>query len=210
MSHDTILRAALCISLVSQHEQDCLATQPGYCGRNIPLSTASINYTTSQDEVQFPAVTLFQNPGWSSQATLHPKLRKCFLGWHWLQRDTASCDDLRPEQIAQGKSCDCNNGWTNHVIDDFEWQGTTYRYVSWRPDPKLIDRIPTYRLTLQAFFTCISARSTSLPFVFLFLTNLQDCGSRGLMRLQITPLKPNSTPPRRSHLLFGSLSTIPS
>ena len=90
---------------------------------------------------------------------------KCFLGW--LKEDAVFCDDLPPEQLIPGQSCNCKAGWTNDVIEGFRWQNTTYRYLSWRPTPKLIDRVPTYLMTLQAFFTC-----TSRSFYTLLVSNL--------------------------------------
>lgn len=41
LSDYTFLRAALCFPLVSKLEQDRFATQPRYCSKGIPLSTAS-------------------------------------------------------------------------------------------------------------------------------------------------------------------------
>lgn len=114
-----------------------------------------------QDEVQFPALALFQNTNWTSQANIRSKSMKCFLGW--LKENAVLCDDLPPEQLIPGQSCNCKAGWTNDVIEGFRWQNTTYRYLSWRPTPKLIDRVPAFLMTLQAFFTC------ALISLFVFL-----------------------------------------
>ncbi|KAL2052005.1 hypothetical protein ABVK25_007697 [Lepraria finkii] len=109
------------------------------------------------DEVQFPALALFQNSNWTSQANIRSKSMKCFLGW--LKEDAVLCDDLPPEQLIPGQSCNCKAGWTNDVIEGFHWQNTTYRYLSWRPTPKLIDRVPAFLMTLQAFFTYNASQS---------------------------------------------------
>ncbi|KAL9605738.1 MAG: hypothetical protein Q9179_001085 [Wetmoreana sp. 5 TL-2023] len=145
----------------------------------------------STDEVQFPAIALFQNSNWTSQATLRPKSQKCFLGW--LKEDAVFCDDLPSEQLIPGQSCNCKAGWTNDVIEGFEWQNTTYRYVSWRPTPKLIDRVPTYLMTLQAFFTYNTSQSladssaTQSPSLWLAIydpqLNLTDALEKGYTRM---------------------------
>ncbi|KAI4251489.1 MAG: hypothetical protein LQ352_004817, partial [Teloschistes flavicans] len=111
--------------------------------KGTPIVTISLVENTDledlqppKDEAQFPAIALFQNKKWTSQATLRPKSQKCFLGW--LQEDAVSCDALKQEQLVPGQSCNCKAGWTDDVIEDFGWQNTTYRYVSWRPSAKLV------------------------------------------------------------------------
>ena len=110
------------------------------------------NQSAFQNEIQFPAIALLQNSNWTSQATLLPNSMKCYLGW--MKADALPCDLMEPSQMMPGHSCDCKSSWTNDVIEGFDWQNTTYRYLSWRPAPALIDRQPTYLMTLQAFFTC--------------------------------------------------------
>ena len=119
-----------------------------------------LNESDFQNEVQFPAIALLQNSNWTSQATLRPKSMKCYLGW--MQSDALPCDLMETSQLAPGQSCDCKSSWTDVVIEGFDWQNSTYRYLSWRPTPALMDRVPTYLMTLQAFFTC----ETSLHFLF--------------------------------------------
>ena len=118
------------------------------------------NESGHQNEVQFPAIALLQNSNWTSQATLRPKSMKCYLGW--MKADALPCDLMEPSQLKAGQSCDCKSSWNDDVIEGFDWQNTTYRYLSWRPTPALVDQVPTYLMTLQAFFTC----ETSLRLVF--------------------------------------------
>ncbi|KAL8718704.1 MAG: hypothetical protein Q9181_008165, partial [Wetmoreana brouardii] len=162
--------------------------------------TASRFSQDTVDEVQFPAIALFQNSNWTSQATLRPKSQKCFLGW--LKEDAVFCDDLTPEQLIPGQSCNCKAGWTNDVIEGFEWQNTTYRYVSWRPTPKLIDRVPTYLMTLQAFFTYNTSQSladsyaTQSPSLWLAIydpqLNLADALRKGYTRMVLNAANGNN------------------
>ncbi|KAL8659517.1 MAG: hypothetical protein Q9202_007086 [Teloschistes flavicans] len=153
------------------------------------------------DKVQFPAIALFQNKKWTSQATLRPKSQKCFLGW--LQEDAVSCDALKQEQLVPGHSCNCKAGWTDDVIEDFGWQNTTYRYVSWRPSAKLVVGVPTYRMTLQAFFTYNASQSladskaTQSPSLWLAIydpqLDLTDALKMGYTRLRYRQA-PNQPP----------------
>jgi len=151
-----------------------------------------------QDEVQFPAIALFQNSNWTSQATLRPNSMKCFLGWP--EEDAVSCDVLPSEQLIPGQSCNCKSGWTKDVIEDFSWQNTTYRYLSWKPTPILVNHIPTYLMTLQAFFTC---GLMPLP-----CTSFYTLGylKRGLIVPQTIPLNLYKTPVRPSPPASGSQS----
>jgi hypothetical protein len=105
-----------------------------------------------QDEVSFPAFALLQNSNWTSQATIRPKSMKCFLGW--LNDEAPMCASVNPSQMVPGHSCNCKDGWTLDVQEGFDWQGTEYRYLEWRPSTVIVDKTPTYLVTLQVFFTC--------------------------------------------------------
>ena len=159
-----------------------------------------------EDEVQFPAIALFQNSNWTSQANISPKSMKCFLGWH--KEDAVLCDDLPPEKLIPGHSCNCKAGWTNDVIEGFRWQNTTYRYLSWRPTPKLIDRVPTFLMTLQAFFTCAFDFSLCLPRPIPQHPRALSDDIRLPTFLQIMHLNPSPTRAQPNHQVFGLPSMI--
>lgn len=86
---------------------------------------------------------------------------KCSLGW--MKDGALPCDLMEPSQLIPGQSCDCKSSWTDDVIEGFDWQNSTYRYLSWQPAPALVDRVPTYLMTLQAFFTCESSPRSINP-----------------------------------------------
>ena len=108
----------------------------------------------SQTQAAFPSVALFQRQDWSSQADLIP-LQKCFLGWLIdSPKDEPPCNSLPPSAMVPGKSCNCTDSWSHEIIENFEWQHTNYRCVSFTPSTALVSGVPTYSMTLQAFFNC--------------------------------------------------------
>lgn len=134
---------------------------------SIPLMTALYSFVwyprlnqrlqgVSQDivtEVRFPAVALFQRLDWSAQAHILPvTYAKCFLGWLDATGASPMCTDLPRQALAPGQACNCSEDWSSRVVEDFVWQNTAYRYLSFNPSPALIACTPTYIMTLQVFF----------------------------------------------------------
>ena len=64
------------------------------------------------------------------------------------------CTDLPRQALAPGQACNCSEDWSSRVVEDFVWQNTAYRYLSFNPSPALIACTPTYIMTLQVFFNC--------------------------------------------------------
>ena len=67
------------------------------------------------------------------------------------------CDSLPAISLVPGQSCNCSDSWLHEVVEDFEWQNTSYRYLEFTPAENLVATVPTYEMTLQAFYDCRSS-----------------------------------------------------
>ncbi|KAK4169030.1 hypothetical protein QBC43DRAFT_84348 [Cladorrhinum sp. PSN259] len=105
--------------------------------------------TLDRDTVKkayFPAITLFQQRDWTSQADLDVSARpKCFIGPY---------NETAPEcgTVEDGLPCQCHNRWAEDVVD-FDWQNTSYRALTLTSSKSMVSVRPTSLMIAQAFFT---------------------------------------------------------
>jgi hypothetical protein len=98
----------------------------------------------------FPSVALFQQNGWAVQANLHAGYSECFIGYY--NKAAPNCTDMDPNAVDSSGTCRCANLWSNTIREDFSYHNSSYRYLEFRTDEKLMCTRPTTLLLLQAFF----------------------------------------------------------
>lgn len=118
----------------------------------LPYGEISLTHN-SKTQIQFPNVAVFQQLDFSSQANILPGLSKCFLGWY--DDSAPKCSTLQTKDIDVKARCNCNESWSSEVIENFNWQGTTYQYLQFQTQPNLVSNQPTYLMMLQVFFNCM-------------------------------------------------------
>ncbi|KAF2138606.1 uncharacterized protein K452DRAFT_89052 [Aplosporella prunicola CBS 121167] len=97
-------------------------------------------------EAAFPSVAMIERNDWTSQAHLLPNFSKCFIGWY--KNSAPSCGTSGGPTLP----CNCSDAWTQDVVEDLEWQNTSYRYLEFSAPPSLISQSPTTIMILQSFF----------------------------------------------------------
>ncbi|KAE8446992.1 hypothetical protein EG329_011474 [Mollisiaceae sp. DMI_Dod_QoI] len=146
-----------------------LSTIPLYTGLYAKLwypllnTDIVVSSTDSVNNIRWPSIAVFQRSDWSSQGDLIGNMSKCYLGWY---NDTApQCKTLDPKTFGNNTECTCHELWYNNdeVIDEFEWMGTTYRYMVFNSPPWFLCNTPTYLLSLQTFFNSLLDSSTTNP-----------------------------------------------
>ena len=96
---------------------------------------------------------------WTSQAILNSTASsKCYLGWY--NDSSAACDEVKQGQLP----CVCSHNWTPYVIENFEWQNTTYRYMAMTSTRSLNCLSTSTQMLLQTFYWCKFSRKRVLIF----------------------------------------------